>query len=107
MKVSARLKGIHHDFALGHARQYSQLQLTVVCHDQSMLMTSIRHKGLSDLENIFVHSRLILQIRIAATQTTRLGVDVEAGVDTLVVFSTQVSTLYYQILKIYHTDLIE
>mmetsp|Transcript_39722 Transcript_39722/g.119390 ORF Transcript_39722/g.119390 Transcript_39722/m.119390 type:complete len:490 (-) Transcript_39722:1952-3421(-) len=82
VKVAPGLEGLDHRFALGHARQQSQFELPVISHDEVVPRPGLER--LAYLVLVLLERRLILKIRTAGRQTSRLGVEVHRSVDASV-----------------------
>lgn len=80
MEVTSCFECLYHPFAVGHMCEHSELQLSVIGHNQ--LLALLSHEGLPDLVLILIESRLILEVWLSTRKSSRLRVEIHAAMDT-------------------------
>ena len=79
MEVTTQLESLNHLDAISHMREHSQLELSIVSHNQ--LASLFRNEGLSNLVTVLVQGWLVLEVWLPAREAPRFSVQIHATVN--------------------------
>lgn len=82
MEVTSFSKSLYHGFAVGQMSEHTQFQLPVIRNNK--FLTLIGNECLTNLIDVLLQGRLVLQIGLPSRQSTCLCIYVERAVNTLI-----------------------